>query len=131
MVTERDRARCDELSGQIIGAAIEVHRVLGPGLLESAYELSLCKELALRGIQYERQVAIPLRYKGEPIGAGYRLDVVVEDLVIAELKSVNSIEAIHETQLLTHLKLSEKWLGLILNFNVRLMRDGVKRLVLG
>jgi len=131
LINEPTKKRCDELSKEIIGAAIEVHQVLGPGLLESAYERSLCKEIELCGLHCERQVTVPLDYKGEPIGDGYRLDILVEDLVIVELKAVNTIEAIHQAQLLTYLKLSEKWLGLLLNFNVSLMRDGIKRMVNG
>ena len=119
-----------DLSFNIIGAAIEVHRVLGPGLLESAYEESLCRELALRNIPFERQVPLPVEYKGVQLDCGYRLDVVVDCAVVVELKTVESLLPIHEAQLLTYLKLSRLQVGLLLNFNVALMKDGIKRLVL-
>ena len=120
----------DDLSFNIIGAAIEVHRVLGPGLLESAYEESLCRELSLRNIAFERQVSLPIEYKGVKLDCGYRVDLVVERSVVVELKTVESLLPIHEAQLLTYLKLSKLKVGLLLNFNVALMKDGVKRLVL-
>ena len=120
----------DDLSFNIIGAAIEVHRVLGPGLLESAYEESLCRELALRNIPFERQVPLPVEYKGVQLDCGYRLDVVVDCAVVVELKTVESLLPIHEAQLLTYLKLLRLKVGLLLNFNVALMKEGIKRLVL-
>ncbi len=113
-----------ELSGKIIGAAIEVHRALGPGLLESVYEECLCHELELRGLSLERQKPLIVRYKGKNLECGYRLDLVVQDEIILELKSCDSIESIHKAQLLTYLKLSGLHLGLILNFNVPVMRNG-------
>ena len=119
----------NELSSKIIGAAIEVHKILGPGLLESAYEQCLCKELDLRKIFFERQKPLPLEYKGDKLDCGYRLDVVVEKAIILELKACQEIEPIHKAQLLTYLKLSKLSLGLLLNFNVRLMRDGIVRIV--
>lgn len=119
----------NELSGTIIGAAIEVHQILGPGLLESAYEECLCKELGLRGLSFERQKPLPLEYKGDKLDCGYRLDVVVEHAIILELKACGEIEPIHKAQLLTYLKLSKLSLALLLNFNVRLMRDGIVRIV--
>ena len=119
----------DLLSRDIIGAAIEVHRHLGPGLLESVYEKCLCKELALRGIEFERQVSLPVEYKGASLDCGYRLDVVVQDIVIIEIKSVESLLPIHQAQLLTYLKLSARKLGMLLNFNVPVMRQGIKRIV--
>jgi len=119
----------NQLSNKIIGAAIEVHKAIGPGLLESAYEECLCHELNLRGIFYERQRPLPLEFKGKKLDCTYRLDVVVEKQVILELKSCERIEPIHEAQLLTYLKLSGLHLGLILNFNVIVMRDGIKRIV--
>ncbi len=128
---ENSRQRADELSKEIIGAAIEVHRRLGPGLLESAYEECLCCELSLRGIEFKRQVSLPVVYKGVKLDCGYRLDLLVGDLVILELKSVEKIEPIHEAQLLTYLRLRDSWLGLIINFNVKLLKDGVRRLVNG
>ena len=119
----------NQLSNKIIGAAIEVHKVLGPGLLESAYEECLCHELELRGLHYERQKPLPVVYKGRKLDCGYRLDVVVEKAIILELKSSEKMEPIYEAQLLTYLKLSGLHLGLILNFNVPMMRDGIKRVV--
>jgi len=119
------------LTGRIISAAIEVHRHLGPGLLESAYEECLCRELEQRGINFERQVDLPIDYKGYRIGSVYRLDLVVDQRVVVELKAVRQLEKIHEAQLLTYLKLAELKLGLLLNFNVVLLKDGIKRLVNG
>lgn len=119
----------NKLSNKIIGAAIEVHKTLGPGLLESAYEQCLCHELSLRGISFERQKELPVVYKGLKLDCGYRLDVVVEDAIILELKSCDNIEPIHKAQLLTYLKLSGKSLGLLLNFNMPTMRDGIIRIV--
>ena len=125
----KDTKRSDELSNLIIGAAIEVHKCLGPGLLESAYEECLCRELSLQGISFERQKNLPVRYKGVDLDCGYRLDVVVENLVILELKAVERLDPIHEAQLLTYLKLSDLWLGLIINFNVPILKDGIRRIV--
>jgi GxxExxY protein len=119
----------NEISGKIIGAAIEVHRHLGPGLLESAYEECLCCELGLRGIEFKRQVPLPLNYKGLKLDCGYRLDLLVEDKIIVELKTVEAIAPIHEAQILTYLKLKSIHLGLIINFNVRLLVEGIRRLV--
>lgn len=119
----------NKLSSTIIGAAIEVHQILGPGLLESAYEECLCKELGLRRLLFERQKSLPLEYKGDKLDCGYRLDVVVENGIILEFKACEKIEPIHKAQLLTYLKLSKLSLGLLLNFNVPLMRDGIVRIV--
>ena len=119
------------LTGRIISAAIEVHRYLGPGLLESAYEECLCRELDRMGINFERQVALPIDYKGYRIDSGYRLDLVVDHRVVVELKAVRQLEKIHEAQLLTYLKMTGLNLGLLLNFNVVLFKDGIKRLVNG
>ena len=121
--------RENDVSGKIIGAAIEVHKHLGPGLLESAYEECLCCELDLRGIEFKRQVPLPLNYKGLNLDCGYRLDLLVEDKIIVELKTVENIAPIHEAQMLTYLKVRDKRVGLIINFNVRLLVDGIKRLV--
>jgi GxxExxY protein len=115
---------------EVIGAAIEVHRVLGPGLLESIYETCVCHELSLRGIGYERQVPLPVSYKGVAIDVELRLDVVLPGTLILELKSVETLLPIHEAQLLTYLKLSGIRRGLLINFNVRLLKDGIKRLVI-
>lgn len=115
------------LTEEIIGAAIEVHRFLGPGLLESVYEECMCHELRLRGLEFERQVGLPVRYKGVPLDASLRMDLVVERLVVVELKSIEKILPVHEAQLLTYLRLSGFKVGLLLNFNVALMKDGVLR----
>lgn len=117
------------LSSRVIGAAIEVHKTLGPGLLESAYEESLCWELAHQQVLFERQKLLPLNYKGHALDCGYRLDILVDNQIVLELKSVERIEPIHKAQLLTYLKLSGYPMGLLLNFNVPLMRDGIVRLV--
>ena len=119
----------NELSSRIIGAAIEVHKTLGPGLLESAYEECLSHEFSFRNFSFERQKSLPLIYKGKKLDCGYRLDLVVENAIILELKSCEKIEPIHKAQLLTYLKLSGLHLGLILNFNTTLMRDGIVRIV--
>ncbi len=121
--------RENELSKQIIGAAIEVHRHLGSGLLESAYEECFCRELTLNNLAFERQKPLPINYKGLKLDCSYRLDVVVEKLVIIELKAVREIEPIHQAQLLTYLKLSKLKLGLLINFNVSILKDGIKRIV--
>ena len=121
----------NQLSSQIIGAAIEVHKALGPGLLESAYEKCLCHELKLRGLSFESQKPLPLVFKGENLDCGYQLDIVVENTIILELKSCEKIKPIHKAQLLTYLKLSGLKLGLVLNFNVPVMRDGIVRMVHG
>jgi len=126
-----EKVSANKITGEIIGAAIEVHKVLGPGLLESAYEECLCHELGLRGVAFERQVPLPMVYKGITLDCGYRLDLVVEDHVIVELKSVNKIDPIHEAQLLTYLRLKRARVGLIINFNVAVLKDGVRRIVNG
>jgi GxxExxY protein len=120
----------DPLTEKIIGAAIDVHRVLGPGLLESVYEECLCHELHLREIAFARQQPLPVVYKGVHLDCGYRLDVVVEGRVVVELKTVDHILPIHEAQLLTYLRLAGIRTGLILNFNVPVLRQGIKRMVL-
>ena len=119
----------DRLSKEVIGAAIEVHRVLGPGLLESAYEESLAWELTNRGVKVERQVAIPVRYKELRIEDGYRIDMLVRKELILELKSVDSFQPVHTAQMLTYLKMTDCKLGLLLNFKVDVMRRGIKRVV--
>ncbi|MDX8401630.1 MAG: GxxExxY protein [Mariprofundaceae bacterium] len=121
----------NDVTDAVIGAAIAVHRELGPGLLESAYEACLAFELADRRLSIERQVSLPVRYRGQRIECGYRMDMVVEDCVILELKAVESLSALHEAQLLSYLRLSGKRVGLLLNFNVRIMKHGIRRLVLG
>jgi GxxExxY protein len=119
------------MSHKVIGAAIEVHRFLGPGLLESVYEAALCRELRLRGITTERQVRIPINYKGEELDCHMKLDLLVEKNVIVEVKSVDKVLPVHRAQLLTYLKLQRLWLGLIINFNVVMLRDGVRRVLNG
>jgi GxxExxY protein len=115
----------------VIGAAIEVHKHLGPGLLESAYEECLSHELNLRNIPFKRQVPLPVIYKGTKLDCGYRIDLLVNEEVIVELKSIDSISPIHEAQALTYMRLGNWKVGLILNFNVPILVKGIKRLVLG
>lgn len=117
------------ITERVIGAAIEVHRVLGPGLLESAYEECLCHELARRELSFARQVPLPVVYKEIKLDCGYRVDVAVEDLVVLELKAVERILPIHEAQLLTYLKLYRCPVGLLINFNVPVIKHGIKRIV--
>ena len=119
----------DKLTESIIGCAIEVHRHLGPGLLESAYEAALCIELELAGLKYQRQVSIPALYKERTIGE-YRIDLVVEDAVIVEIKSVDRFDPVFEAQVLTYLKVTGKKIGLLINFNSRFLKDGIKRFIL-
>ncbi len=119
----------NEVTDKVIAAAIEVHRTLGPGLLESAYEACLAFELTQRGLAFERQKSLPVTYKGVHIDCGYRLDFLVEDQVIVELKAVQALDALHEAQLLSYLKLSGHHLGLLINFNVNLLKTGLRRLV--
>ena len=125
------KGKANALSHDVIGAAIEVHKTLGPGLLESAYEECLCYELNARGIPIERQVKLPIEYKEVKLSAGYCMDIVVDELLVLELKSVEKLMPIHEAQLLTYLRLSEIWLGLLINFNVPILKHGIKRLVQG
>jgi GxxExxY protein len=119
----------NELTERIIGACIEIHRSLGPGLLESAYEECLCHELSVAGIAFERQKPLPVYYKNVKLDCGYCLDLVVEGKVIVELKAIENLMPIHEAQLLTYLKLSGLTLGLLINFNVPMLKNGVKRIV--
>jgi len=119
-----------ELTEQIIGAAIEVHKYWGPGLLESVYEKSLAHELELRGIEYKQQVDLPLKYKGVEVGEGLRLDLIVNGKVVVELKVVKNFEPIHEAQLLTYMKITHCKVGLLLNFNKPTLKEGLKRYVL-
>jgi GxxExxY protein len=121
--------RHQKLTEQIIGAAIDVHRELGPGLMESVYEECLCYELSVRGIPFQRQVALPVRYKKVKLDCGYRMDVVVEDTVVLELKAIEQLHPLHEAQLITYLKLSQKPVGLLINFNVPVLKDGIVRRV--
>src|SRR5208283_3812308 len=118
-----------EITQRIIGAAIEVHRQLGPGLLESAYEECLCREFALRGIAYERQKAVPVIYKDIKLECGSGIDLLVEKQVVVELKSIEQIAAIHEAVVLTYLKLSHNVTGLLINFHVPVLKDGIRRYI--
>lgn len=120
----------DPLSEKVIGCAIEVHRSLGPGLLESAYEACLCHELENACIPFRRQVALPLEYKSVRLDCGYRIDLMVADRLIVELKTVEKILPVHRAQLLTYLRMSGQHVGLILNFNAAVLRDGLCRMVL-
>jgi GxxExxY protein len=121
----------NQISSAVIGAAIEVHRMLGPGLLESAYEACLCRELELRNIRFQRQHPLPLVYKDLHLECGYRLDLLVEQSVVIEIKSVDVLLPVHEAQLLTYLRLGGWRLGLLINFNVPVLKEGVRRRVLG
>lgn len=118
------------LTRKVIGAAIEVHRALGPGLLESAYQECLCRELALRGITFHRERALPLEYKGIRLDCGYRLDLLIENELVVEVKSIEALAPIHEAQLLTYLKLGGWKIGLLINFNVEVLKNGIRRRVL-
>lgn len=119
----------NDLTERIIGAAIEVHRVLGPGLLESTYEECMCRESCLRDLPFERQRELPLEYKGMKLDCGYRLDMLVAQKVVIEIKSVSEIEPIHTAQVLTYLKLGGWQVGLLINFNVPVLKNGIKRIV--
>ena len=118
----------DPLTDTVIGAAIEVHRALGAGLLESAYEECLCHELACRNLDFSRQVPLPVRYKAITLDCAYRMDIVVKNQLVLELKAVDKLLPIHEAQLLTYLRLSGLSTGLLLNFNVPVLKDGLKRM---
>lgn len=126
---DTETQRINLLTEAIIGSAIDVHRHLGPGLLESAYEACLCRELDDRGLKYARQVPLPVEYKGLKIDCGYRLDLVVEQLVIVELKAVLEWHPVFEAQLLTYLKISGLKAGLAINFNMPLLKNGIHRMV--
>jgi GxxExxY protein len=121
----------NELTEKVIGGAIEVHRHLGPGLLEHPYEECLCRELSLRQIKFERQKPMPIEYKGIKLDCGYRVDVLVENQLPLELKAVEELLPLHDAQLLTYMKLGDWKVGLLINFNVPVLKDGMRRLVLG
>ncbi len=121
----------DELSHKVIGACIEVHRLLGPGLLEAVYVECLASELSEQGIEARREVVVPIRYKGKELAKPLRLDLLVENCLIVEAKSVDALLPVHSAQLLTYLRMTEQKLGLLLNFNVEVMRHGIKRIVNG
>jgi len=126
-VTEKEE-ESSSLTGKIIGAAIDIHRALGPGLLESAYEACLIYELRLRKLKVESQKSMPIFYKDVMLDCGYRVDLIVEDQVIVEVKSVSSLASIHAAQLLSYLKLSDCKLGLLINFNVQYLKEGIRRM---
>jgi GxxExxY protein len=119
----------DEISGAIVDAAMKVHTVLGPGLLESAYETCLTHELRSRGLRVLSQVVLPIQYEGIELDVGYRLDLLVEDQIIVEVKAVESLNSLHQAQLLSYLKMSGKQVGLLINFNVHHLRNGIRRVV--
>jgi len=119
----------EAIATQVVDAALCVHRELGPGLLESAYEMALCRELSLRDLTFERQKAMPVSYKGTALDCGYRIDVLVEDAIVIELKAVEQLAPIHEAQLFTYLKLAGCHIGFLINFNTRLLKNGLKRIV--
>ena len=120
----------ESLSKDVLGAAIEVHKILGPGLLESVYEECLSYELTQRGYKIERQKPIPVVYKEIKLECGYRIDILVEDKIVLELKSVDCFNPVHEAQILTYMKFAQKKIGLLINFNVTLLKNGIKRYVL-
>ena len=120
----------EEVAREIVDAALTVHRELGPGLLESAYEQCLAFELARRGLKVERQREVPITYQGMRIDAGYRIDLLVAESIIVELKAVDRVAPVHEAQVLSYLKLANLRIGFLINFNVRLLKDGIRRLVL-
>ena len=121
----------NDLTDAIIGGAIEVHRALGPGLLESTYEMCLCRELSIRGLRFQRQVPIAVEYKGAKLDCGYRVDLVVDETVLVEIKAIDSLLPIHDAQLLSYLKLGGWKIGLLVNFNVERLKHGIRRRVLG
>lgn len=121
----------NEIGTIILDCAFRVHRTLGPGLFESVYETCLCHELTERGVAIERQIPLPLKYDGIKIGSGFRIDIVADKKVVVEVKAIEKLAAVHMAQLITYLKLSDCKLGYLLNFNVKFMRTGVKRIVLG
>jgi GxxExxY protein len=126
----RQDVEFDDLSNKVIGCALEVHRHLGPGLLESAYAQCVAHELSIAGIPFELERPIPVNYKGKRLDCGFRADIMVDDSLIVELKSVQELLPIHEAQLLTYMKLAGVRIGLLMNFNVRVLKDGLKRMVL-
>ncbi len=118
----------EELTGRVIGAMIEVHRALGPGLLESAYEACLCAELSDQGLRFERQKAIPVSYKAAAVDCAYRMDLVVEETIVVELKAIEALSRVHEAQVVTYLRLTGLPVGLLVNFNVMMLKSGLRRL---
>ena len=128
---EAQRQKLNDLSYRVLGLCMEVHRELGPGLLESAYEEALAYEFTQAGLSFERQRDMPLLYKGVKLDCGYRLDFLIEDQLILELKTVNELLPIHHAQVLTYLNLGRRSLGLLVNFNVPVLKDGIRRIVTG
>jgi GxxExxY protein len=124
-----EKEKLNQITDTIIGAAVDVHRTFGPGLLESAYEACLVFELAERGLKVEQQKTLPVVYRGVKLDCGYRLDILIEESVIVEVKSIDQIAPIHKAQLLSYLKLSGCKVGLLINFNVKVLKDGVVRMV--
>jgi GxxExxY protein len=124
-----EHQKINDLTEKIIGRAIEVHKGLGPGLLESAYEKCLCYELAQIGLKFEKQLPLPVVYKDVKLDCGYRMDIVVENLVILEIKAVEKLIPVHEAQLLSYLKIYNKKVGLLMNFHVPILKNGLKRIV--
>lgn len=124
-----ERETYNQFSKQILDASIFVHKEMGPGLLESIYELCLAKELQMRGIKVDRQVYLPLAYRGEDLGKDFRIDLLVENEIIIEIKAVDGVLPVHEAQIISYLKLSDKRLGFLVNFNVPLLKHGFRRLV--
>ena len=120
----------NELTYEVIGAAIEVHKLLGPGLLESTYRECLCRELSLRDISFRKECGVPLQYKGIRLDCGYRVDLLVADLVVVEIKAIEALAPVHEAQLLTYLRVGGWKVGLLINFNVLVLKDGIRRRVL-
>lgn len=125
----KNREQLEAIATQVVDASLCVHRELGPGLLESAYEMALCRELSLRELRFERQKAMPVTYKGVALDCGYRIDVLVEDVIVIELKAVDELAPVHEAQLFTYLKLAGCHIGFLINFNTRLLKNGIKRIV--
>lgn len=125
------KAPTNELTHEIIGSSIEVHRKLGPGLLESAYRRCLCRELFLRGIPFRREWPLPLEYKGLVVEGAYKVDILVDDSVVVEVKTVEALAPIHDAQILTYLRLGGWRIGLLINFNVVVLKDGIRRKILG
>jgi len=124
-------SQINQLTHEVIGAAIEVHRKLGPGLLESAYGQCLCRELVLRGVPFERERSLPLEYKGIRLECGYRVDILVKGIVPVEVKAVEALAPIHDAQLLTYLRLGGWRVGLLINFNVVVLKNGIHRKIMG
>lgn len=127
----KTKEQYDLLTSKIIGCAIEVHKELGPGLMESVYDVCFAEELVKEGIQIKRQVSLPVHYKGKKLNKEFVIDLLVEDCVVVELKSIEVILPVHEAQLVTYLKLSNKIIGLLINFNVPVLKDGVRRRING